>query len=146
MFCYLLDLFVAAWRFEISTNATDYLRKLVSYNKEIDETKLQQFEQIYSLVRKRNLQLDFEREEKLEEKRDLKTNKYGTVEVVPKNRAPAVKQKRKPRNEIELEFFQQEEREKELIEKYRVEPELEEDSMLDKDMAAVINDRRKKPV
>jgi len=44
MFCYLLDLFVAAWRFEIGTNATDYLRKLVSYNKEIDETKLHQFE------------------------------------------------------------------------------------------------------
>ena len=83
MFCYLIDLMVQAWRFEINTNAGDYLRRLIAYSRNIkdNDERLQQFDMIYNEVKKRNIQLDFDREEKLEEKRDLKTNKYGTTEV-----------------------------------------------------------------
>jgi len=28
-FCYILDLFFEAWKFEITTNPTDYLRKII---------------------------------------------------------------------------------------------------------------------
>jgi len=35
MFCYLIDLLVEAWRFEIGTNPTDYLRKIIKYDKDI---------------------------------------------------------------------------------------------------------------
>jgi len=37
MFCYLIDLLVEAWRFEIGTNPTDYLRKLIKYDKDITQ-------------------------------------------------------------------------------------------------------------
>jgi len=36
-FCYLFDLIIQAWRFEINTNPSDYLRKLIAYSYNIDE-------------------------------------------------------------------------------------------------------------
>jgi hypothetical protein len=106
MFCLIIDYFVAAWRFEIDNGPQDYLRKLISFGKSIDEdaSKQEYFEQLFGEVRKKFIQVDFEREELLEEKRDLRTNKYK-VDVVKKGGGTTVK-KRVARNEIELEFMQ----------------------------------------
>lgn len=82
MFCYLIDLLVEAWRFEISTNPTDFLRKVIKYDKDVtDGDRMRQFEAIFQGIRRRYMGVDFEREEKLEEKRDLRTNKYGNIEA-----------------------------------------------------------------
>jgi hypothetical protein len=82
MFCYLIDLLVEAWRFEISTNPTDFLRKIIKYDKDLmKDDRIKQFNQIFQEIRRRYIGVDFEREEKLEEKRDLRTNKYGNIEA-----------------------------------------------------------------
>jgi hypothetical protein len=82
MFCYLIDLLVEAWRFEISTNPTDFLRKIIKYDKDVTNgERMKQFEAIFQGIRRRYMGVDFEREEKLEEKRDLRTNKYGNIEA-----------------------------------------------------------------
>jgi hypothetical protein len=50
-FCFLIDLLVQAWRFEISTNPTDYLRKLIAYEK--DDVNDEYFEGLYERIRKK---------------------------------------------------------------------------------------------
>ena len=105
-FCYAIDLLVSSWRFEIGTNPTDFLRRLIHYERSINDAgKEELFDKICQKVRTKYISTDFEREEKLEEKRDLRTNKYGvTLEKV--KGGSSVKQIRAPRNEIELEFMQ----------------------------------------
>lgn len=77
------------------------------------------FGRVFERVRRKYIQNDFDREEKLEEKRDLRTNKYG-VPIEKENRKPGqVQQRRAPRNEIELEFLKQDEKERAIADKYR---------------------------
>jgi Phospholipid-translocating P-type ATPase C-terminal len=83
-FCYLIDLLIEAWRFEIKTSPTNFLRKLIHLDKHMEEDRLIQFDHIYQKIKRQNIGIDFEREEKLEEKRDLKTNKYGGAKVLQK--------------------------------------------------------------
>lgn len=66
--------------------------------------------------------MDFEREEKLEEKRDLRTNKYGNVTDNKNKDISGPKKVRAPRNEIELEFYKQEQRDRDLVDKYMEDP------------------------
>ena len=67
-----------AWRFEVNTNPTDYLRKLISMGRNIDEADREKlFNIIFDRIRRDGIKLDMEREEILEEKRDLRTNFYG---------------------------------------------------------------------
>jgi hypothetical protein len=48
MFSYLIDLLVEAWRFEISTNPTDFLRKIIKYDKDVTNgERMKQFEAIF---------------------------------------------------------------------------------------------------
>ncbi|TNV86611.1 hypothetical protein FGO68_gene4748 [Halteria grandinella] len=108
MLCLLVDFLVMGWRFEINEGPQDYLRKLINFDKSIEEDSNKQdyFNTLYDTVKKKYIQVDFEREERLEEKRDLRTNKYK-VDVEVKKASGA--KKREARNEIELEFMQQEE-------------------------------------
>lgn len=109
MGCYIVDLFLEAWRFEIKTNPTSYLRKIISYRRKLenDPRRLEEFEEIYQLVKIEGIEEDFKREEYLEEKRDQRMNKYGAK---GDNKGKAYKTdvivKREARNEIELEFFE----------------------------------------
>jgi Phospholipid-translocating P-type ATPase C-terminal len=107
MLCYLLDLFVQGWRFEISGGPGEYLRKLTKFGKNIDSDKgrVGEFEGLVKVVTKKYIEVDFEREERLEEKRDLRTNKYKVDVDVKKNLGKQIVQKREARNEIELEFM-----------------------------------------
>jgi hypothetical protein len=107
MFCYLVDLLVEAWRFEIKTTPTNFLRRLIKFEKGMDSDRQGHFEVIFGKIKMHGIALDFEREEKLEEKRDLRTNKYTQPTEKKKDNGP--KKIRAPRNEIELEFFTQEE-------------------------------------
>jgi hypothetical protein len=59
---------------------------------------------IFGKIKVKGIGQDFEREEKLEEKRDLRTNKY-TQPAEKKTSKDGPKKARAPRNEIELEFF-----------------------------------------
>ena len=109
MGCYIVDLYIEAWRFEIKTNPTSYLRKIISYRKKIDSDPkiMEEFENIYKLVKIEGIEEDFKREEYLEEKRDQRMNKYGARSD---GKGLAYKTdvivKREPRNEIELEFLE----------------------------------------
>lgn len=58
---------------------------------------------------------DIEREFKIEEKRDLKVNKYGPNKFKDVKKKP---EKKGPKNEIELEFLAQDEKEKYYKDKY----------------------------
>jgi hypothetical protein len=108
-FCFLIDLLVQAWRFEIRSSPTDFLRKIIKFDQDINEKgRTELFNRIFLKIRQRYIGVDFEREEKLEEKRDLKTNKYGNIEIKNNNVKKEIV-KRQPRNEIELEFITQEE-------------------------------------
>lgn len=104
MLCLLVDFLVMGWRFEINEGPQDYLRKLINFDKSIEEDSNKQdyFNTLYDTVKKKYIQVDFEREERLEEKRDLRTNKYK-VDVEVKKASGA--KKREARNEIELEFM-----------------------------------------
>ena len=115
--CYAVDLFMEAWQFEIMTSPADFLRKAVSYGEDI-EKKEHRFNQIYAQIKKKYIEEDLQREEKIEVKRDLKMNKYG-VKAKDKKKADNALVKRAPRNEIELEFQLQDEKEKFIIDKYR---------------------------
>ena len=76
--CYFVDLFMEAWKFEIRTNPTDFLRKIIHYNQNIEKhDRIEKFNEIYYKIKTHYIQVDFQREEKLEEKRDHRTNKYG---------------------------------------------------------------------
>jgi len=75
---------IEAWRFEIKTSPTNFLRRLIHLDKAMDEDRLIKFEHIYQKIKRQNIGLDFDREEKLEEKRDLRTNKYGGAKVLEK--------------------------------------------------------------
>jgi len=101
-FCYILDLFFEAWKFEINTNPTDYLRKVISSGRDIDK-KIEKFENIYLGIKSKYIDKDIEREVKIEERRDLRVNKYGP------NKFKDIKkkeQKRQIKSEIELEFLE----------------------------------------
>jgi len=104
MFCYLIDLLVEAWRFEIKTTPTNFLRRLIKFEKAMDKERQTEFEMIFGKIKVKGIGQDFEREEKLEEKRDLRTNKY-TQPAEKKTSKEGPKKARAPRNEIELEFF-----------------------------------------
>jgi hypothetical protein len=105
MFCYLIDLLVEAWRFEIKTTPTNFLRRLIKFEKAMDKEKQIEFEMIFGKIKVKGIGQDFEREEKLEEKRDLRTNKYTQPAEKKTSKDTGPKKARAPRNEIELEFF-----------------------------------------
>lgn len=50
--CYLIDLLVEAWRFEINTTPTDYLRRIIKFGKNMDAEKEHQFETIYQQIKR----------------------------------------------------------------------------------------------
>ena len=141
MFCYLVDLLVEAWRFEIKTTPTNFLRRLIKFEKGMDSDRQGHFEAIFGKIKMHGIALDFEREEKLEEKRDLRTNKYTQPTEKKKDNGP--KKIRAPRNEIELEFFTQEEWERDILDKYREDP---YEKLLNKNKTQEEKDKAKKPI
>lgn len=50
MFCYIIDLFIAAWQFEINTNPTDLLRKIISYDMKLED-KEKQLQSIFAKLK-----------------------------------------------------------------------------------------------
>lgn len=106
MFCFLLDLMIMGWRFEINSGPQDYLRKLISFNKSIEDepARMTYFNTLFDIIRKKYINVDFEREERLEEKRDLRTNKYNIESDDKKGKPVGVPKQREARNMIEIEF------------------------------------------
>lgn len=101
MFCYVIDLFIEGWKFEFRTNPTDFLRKVIHRGKDIQKY-LQEFTRLYIGIKAKYVDVDIEREVKIEEKRDLRVNKYGP------NKFKDIKKKehkKQIKNEIELEFL-----------------------------------------
>lgn len=103
VFCYIIDLFITSWQFEITTGPGDFLRKLIAGKKKIAKHS-DEFQNIYGVIKTRYVAVDIEREVKVEEKRDLKVNKYGPNKF--KDTKKNVVKKKGPKNEIELEFLE----------------------------------------
>ncbi|CDW77273.1 phospholipid-translocating p-type flippase family [Stylonychia lemnae] len=122
-FCYLTDLFIEAWKFEITTNPTDFLRKIISNGKDIDK-HLDEFNRIYLGIKTQYVDKDIEREGKIEERRDLRVNKYGPNKFKDFKKKEVKKQ---IKNEIELEFIEQDEKDKYINSKYNKESDDEEE-------------------
>ncbi len=101
-FCYIIDMFITSFQFEITAGPGDFLRKLIANGKSIN-THAEEFQNIYGKIKTRYVDVDIEREVKVEEKRDLKVNKYGPNKF--KDTKKKTEKKKGPKNEIELEFL-----------------------------------------
>ena len=125
-FCYVIDIFIASFSFEIIKQPVDFLKKILSNKRKKIETFDEEFQKIYGKIKTRYVGEDIEREVKIEEKRDLKVNKYGPnkfKDFKKKN------EKKGPKNEIELEFLAQDEKDQYYREKYNKNSDEEESSI-----------------
>jgi hypothetical protein len=83
--CYLFDMFITCWYFEIKTNPVDYLRKVINRKKPLEEND-KEFERIYKDIRKEGLILDLKREHKCERRREKLLHKMKAKHEATKGR------------------------------------------------------------
>ncbi len=69
--CYLVDMFIESYYFEIKTSPVDYLRRVINRKLPFEEND-KEFERIYMGVRREGLAIDLKREQQCERRREKK--------------------------------------------------------------------------
>jgi hypothetical protein len=70
------DLFLTGIRFNLFTSPSDYLRKIVSRNLNIEQYK-KEFDDIFAVLKTRFVKEDLEREKELQKRRELLANELN---------------------------------------------------------------------